>query len=63
MGIAPRTRMRAWRRPSTPPITNAEDTDGTCFRSLPSLTGNVDLSEQENELQASPSGSDKAMTK
>lgn len=50
IGIAPEMRNRAWRRPKTPPITNAEDTDGIRLRSDSCLPVVVALLEENDEM-------------
>jgi len=63
MGIAPEMRNSAWRRPSTPPITNADDTDGICLRSDSNLAVLVILLEEKDETCSVFSGSGKTVPK
>lgn len=49
IGIAPEIRNSAWRRPNTPPITNADDTDGMCLRSDSNLVAAVVLLFEEKD--------------
>lgn len=59
MGFAPKTRNRVWRKPSMPPIANAEEADGMRLW-CPHSVMVVDLSKEADEVCACSSWSDKA---